>query len=585
MEEKRNVLQEENINLIEELKKYKTKNERIEHKYRTVMEIGKTIVTEWDIKADVAYWDKFNSINYSSKEATTDNAFEKWKSTIHKLDIEEVVEKLNSYLNKSCEALDIIYRHKSYNGDYKWVRMQGKATWDESNNPVHMLAVHTDISEQKMYEEKINHLAYYDSVTGFINRNLFEYKLKVDIDINKEEEHKFNTVLICIDVDNFKAINDSKSHAFGDLVLKKVGEVITALIPKGTTIARLGGDEFVILFSKIYDLEDINKVIKNIRKGFHNPLNVDGHDITLSVSMGVAMYPNDANDEKDLIKNADTALYFSKKKSKNNYEFYSVDMNSSIVENVNLENDLRNAVRNKEFVVFYQPQYSIKTGDIIGMEALVRWVHPQKGIVSPLTFIYALEEIGLIIPVGEFVMNEACRLNKELQDKGYKCTPISVNLSARQFNQKGLVNKIEKILKNTGLEPKWLILEITESIAMQDIDYTIKILHQLRSMGIKVALDDFGTGYSSLNYLKDLPIDIIKIDKTFMDGIATCTKVEAIAKAIIKLAHILNFDIVAEGVENEKQLEFLKIENCDKVQGYIYSKPIPTGEVEKKFAG
>jgi EAL domain-containing protein (putative c-di-GMP-specific phosphodiesterase class I)/FixJ family two-component response regulator len=253
------------------------------------------------------------------------------------------------------------------------------------------------------------------------------------------------------------------------------------------------------------------------------------------------------------------------------------------LENVNFQNDLRKAVRNKEFTVFYQPQYSIKTGKIVGMEALVRWIHPEKGVISPGKFIPTVEEIGLIIPIGEFVLYEACKLNKKLQEKGYRCETISVNLSAKQFSEEGLVSTIQKVLKETGLDPKWLVLEITETIVMKNIDYTIKILNKIKSMGIKIALDDFGTGYSSLNYLKDLPIDTLKIDKSFMDGIPSNIKEEAIAKTIINLAHILNLDIIAEGVENEKQLEFLKHENCDKVQGFIFSKPISSSEVEQKF--
>jgi EAL domain-containing protein (putative c-di-GMP-specific phosphodiesterase class I)/FixJ family two-component response regulator len=260
----------------------------------------------------------------------------------------------------------------------------------------------------------------------------------------------------------------------------------------------------------------------------------------------------------------------------NNLEYYNL-------ENVDFQNDLRKAVINKEFTVFYQPQYSIKTGNIVGMEALVRWIHPEKGVISPMKFIPTVEEIGLIIPIGEFVLYEACKLNKQLQEKGYRCEPISVNLSAKQFSEEGLVSTIQKVLNETGLDPKWLVLEITETIVMKNIDYTIRILNKIKSMGIKVALDDFGTGYSSLNYLKDLPIDTLKIDKSFMDGIPSNIKEEAIAKTIINLAHILNLDIIAEGVENEKQLEFLKHENCDKVQGFIFSKPISSSEVEHKF--
>lgn len=350
---------------------------------------------------------------------------------------------------------------------------------------------------------------------------------------------------------------------------------------KCDTIARVGGDEFTILLQDISDGEAVVRVAQKVCDALKEPWSLGNHDFHITISIGIALFPNDGTDAETLLKHADTAMYQSKEKGQNNFQFYTPEMHVKTLQRLEIERNLRRALELGEFVVYYQPQVEVKTGQILGVEALVRWQHPQKGIISPAEFIPIAENTGLILPIGEFVLRAACTQIKAWQDAGYTPIRVAINISGRQFQQHTLVQTVKTILQETGLDPHWLELEITESVAMQDVEFTSKLLFELRDMGIKIAIDDFGTGYSSLNYLKRLPIDKIKIDRSFIGDITIDPDDATIVGTIILLAHNLKMKVLAEGVETNNQLCFLKDQDCDELQGYFFSKPLPAEDLTK----
>lgn len=436
-----------------------------------------------------------------------------------------------------------------------------------------------DITEIKKKEEILYNMEYYDSLTGLPNRSLFTDRLKMALAQSKRNNEM--CALIILDLDNFKAINDTLGHSVGDMLLKQVAEKIKGYLREVDTVARIGGDEFIIIQPQIKDISDATRAADRILRKFQQPWILEGKEYYITASMGIGIYPNDGEDQQTIFKNADTALYRAKELGRNNYQLYTESMNQKVFQRLDIENSLRRAVEREEFVLFYQPQIDIRNGKIVGFEALLRWYHPDYGLVPPMEFIPIAEESGIIVSIGEWVLKTACMQNKKWIDSGLEPHLIAVNLSARQFQQNNVVEMIDRIRCEAGLGPELLELEITESTAMQDLDLTIDVVNQLRKKGIRVSLDDFGIGYSSLNYLKQLPIDTLKIDKSFVRDITANSKEEAIAKSVISLAHKLNLTVVAEGVETKEQLLFLKEEGCDKVQGYLFSKPLPAEEIEK----
>lgn len=572
-------LQLEEINEITQIKNHYNKLLFNVKRYDLAIEGSNDGIWDWDIPNDKGYisfkWKEMLNI----ENCEFKNFLNTWMDLIHPDDIEIVVETLEEYLYKKSPYFICKYRLKSKNSNYIWVLTRGKAIRNSDGIPIKMAGSHTNIDETKRAEEKINHLAYYDIVTGLANRTLFDEKLKKCITYSKKNKESF--AIIYLDLDNFKTVNDTLGHAFGDLLLKDVATLLKKFIGKYDLAARLGGDEFVIIIPTFSSYEKLKTIADSIKNEFQKPFILSNNEIYITVSIGITIYPNDGEDEQTLLKNADTAMYCAKETGKNNYKFYIPEMNMKIMKKLKLQNDLRNALKNEEFVVYYQPQVNVETGDIIGFEALVRWIHPINGIVSPVKFIPEAEEMGIIIDIGEFVLRSVCKQNMIWQQKGYSPKYIAVNLSPRQFQQKNLLKTIENILNETGLDPQWLEIEITESISMADLDFTVNMLNKFNEIGLQVALDDFGTGYSSLNYLKKLPIQTLKIDKSFVDDITSNPKELAIAKTIATLAHTLNLSIVAEGVETEEQLLLLKQLKCDKAQGYLFSKPLPAEEIEK----
>jgi diguanylate cyclase (GGDEF)-like protein len=434
-----------------------------------------------------------------------------------------------------------------------------------------------DAAMRQRPEDILLHEAYHDSLTGLPNRILFDYRLRQALQRARGARQVVG--VLSIDLDSLKNVNHIYSHSVGDLLLQHVAQRLRSCLGPNDVLARLGGDEFLMMTAG-ETVENSKLAAQQVLDSIRLPFVCGGHEVYLTASVGVTFYPIDGADPDTLLRNAESALDRVKQEGKNSIQLYTSSMTSNAVRRVTLENSLRRALQKKEFVIHYQPQLDMRSGAIVGLEALVRWQVPDYGLVPPAEFIPIAEETGLIVPIGEWVLRTACAQTKLWHESGFPQLSIAVNLSARQFQQQDLVERIEQILKETRIAPDALELEITESYAMQNADYTISVLTQLKKRGIRVSIDDFGTGYSSLSYLKQFPIDTLKIDRSFVKDLATDANDAAIAAAIIVLAHSLKLQVIAEGVETQAELDILKRHACDKMQGYFFSRPIPVKELE-----
>lgn len=429
------------------------------------------------------------------------------------------------------------------------------------------------------YEKEIYYQTYYDSLTGLPNRFLLHKKLTDEL--HQANQNTYALAILFLDLDIFKLINDTLGYKMGDLLLQKVSQRLISYVKGGGSVYRQGGDEFIIILSGI-TREMVTKVTQEILDTMSRAFKLADEEIFITTTIGVSLYPSDGKDQYTLIKNAETAMYYAKKQNKNNYQFYNSNMLYEFPAKMVLKNSLHKALKRKEFLVYYQPQINANTGDIIGIEALLRWKHPSFGLVSPSEFIPLAEKTGLIIPIGEWVLQTACAQNKALQKAGFPPLIVSVNISQHQFVQHDFVETVARILKETELNPKYLELEITENVT-QNIEKIMPVLQKLKSLGVRISIDDFGTGYSSLNYLKHFPVDTIKIDKSFIQDVCTDIKSQEIIKTIIKLGHSLKLKLVAEGVESKEQFHFLKEHKCDEIQGYFFSKPVSIQTFKRNF--
>ena len=460
------------------------------------------------------------------------------------------------------------------------------AVLDDEGDLASYVCFFTDISERKASEQRIHRLAYYDALTHLPNRSLFQDRLHSAL--QQAERQQAWVVLMFLDLDRFKPINDSLGHAAGDRMLQEMATRLLACVSDDDTVARMGGDEFTLLLqpspTRQIALNRAVNVAEQILNSLVTPFVLEGREFFVTASIGIALSPQDGNELSQLMKNADTAMYHAKERGKNNFQFYQADMNATALERLELESDLRHALEQQEFTLYYQPQFSGDGKRLTGAEALLRWRHPRRGLVPPVEFIPVLEELGLVVEVGDWVLTEACRQLKAWHLAKVRVPKVSVNISARQFADGQLGNRIASILKETGLPPACLELELTESILMREVDQAMQILAGLKRLGLSIAIDDFGTGYSSLNYLKQFPIDILKIDRTFVDGLPSGEQDAQIARAIIAMAHSLNLAVIAEGVETHEQLEFLREHGCDEVQGYLFGRPMPASRFEAQYS-
>ncbi len=432
--------------------------------------------------------------------------------------------------------------------------------------------VHYDISETRRYQAELERDASHDALTGLANRSLLRRRLReamANADISNRQ-----IWVVFLDLDRFKAINDSLGHKAGDSLLQILAQRLGQIVRDTDTVARLGGDEFVIVMRETEQDTISTTAVSRILEAVAEPMAVEGHQLVLTCSVGIAVYPTHAQDPEQLVEYADVAMYSAKQSGRNNFQFYDAALNERALARLMLESALRIAVERNEFRLHYQPQVDLKNGCIVGMEALIHWRHPTLGIVPPTEFIGLAEESGLIVQIGEWVLREACRQNKAWQTAGLGLLRVAVNLSPRQFAHPDLVRSIDSILAESGLAPRYLEIELTENLIMMEITRAVDILMQLKANGIQLSIDDFGTGYSSLSYLKQFPIDVLKIDRTFVKDIGTDPDDEAIVKSIIALAHSLKLHVIAEGVETAEQLAFLAQHDCDEFQGFYFSRPL-----------
>jgi diguanylate cyclase (GGDEF)-like protein len=429
-----------------------------------------------------------------------------------------------------------------------------------------------DITERKCAEEILQYQAFHDALTDLPNRALFHEQLALAIANAQRNQAQMATIFI--DLDNFKKINDTLGHSTGDRILQLFAKRLNTCLRGGETLARWGGDEFTILLPHIKSVEETAKLAQRLLEEIKQPYEVGEHQLYVKCSLGIAIYPQDGEDPEVLLKNADAAVYRAKEKGRDRYQFYSATMTSQVSEWLRLEHQLHQAISKEQLFLCYQPQLDLATGQILGIEALIRWHHPELGLISPAKFIPLAEDNGLIVPIGEWVLKTACAQNKALQKAGFPPLKVSVNLSARQFQYANLVEMVARILEETELDPQWLELEITETTIMQNVNFARWALERLQQLGIRISMDDFGTGYSSLGYLKQFPFHTLKIDQSFVRDLTDDSRDTAIVAAVIALGRGLNLRVIAEGVETQQQVDLLRNLKCETIQGYWLSKPL-----------
>lgn len=498
----------------------------------------------------------------------------------------EVVEKFEVSIKQVLEQLStkhfefvIVHDRKIYYYEVRMMPLKTKA----------VIALVRDITERKLAEEQIAFLAYHDSLTALPNNRLFKDRLQHAIS-QAERSQKMLAVMF-LDLDRFKLINDTMGHSAGDELLKITSQRLIEAVRKtdsvainasglSSSIARLGGDEFTILLDEVESIQAVTHIAERIVKSVSMPMMLERQEVHISTSIGIAMYPDDGKHSDEILKHADAAMYHAKAQGRNNFQFYADSMNKSSVELLALENNLHKAVEQEELCLYYQPQVNVLSGQLVGMEALIRWKHPEQGFISPGMFIPVAEETGMIMQIGEWVIREACEQGVRWIKSGYNLHKISVNLSARQLKDEGLSTLIASVLEETGMPAENLCIELTESALILDPEIALIRLQKIKELGVTLSLDDFGTGYSSLSYLKRFPIDTLKIDQEFIRDVKIDHEDAALVKAIISMAHGLGMDVIAEGVEMQEQLDFLGANSCDTIQGFLFSRPLPAGELE-----
>lgn len=541
--------------------------EESEELYRLISEAANDAI--WEVKdGERVFSDRWFEITGYSREEL--GSMGDWKSLIHPEDRPHVGTMLEEYKKGNTPYYKCEYRLRTKGNGYKWLQDRGKALFDERGSIRHMGGSHTDITELKEYEKELCYLAYYDQLTGARNRSSLINRIKKLTGTNNNKK----MALFIADIDNFKYINDTLGHSFGDRLLVGVCRRLESLVEASCTIYRLSGDEFVILLEDFDETRTAERLAVKLLKGFEGRFEINGSSMYITVSMGVSLYPEHGKDMDELLKNADIALYKAKETGRNRTVFYNAPMNEAVSERVFLEKHLRTALDNNEFELYYQPQVDIATGKVSGFEALIRWNSPEMGLVSPLKFIGIAEDTHMIIPIGEWVLKNACIFLKKLHQQGYDDLSVSVNISMLQLLQEDFVEKVTEILDWSKINPRHLELEITESILMESYEAIAGKLKLLKGRGIKIALDDFGKGYSSLNYLKQLPISTLKIDKSFIDTIGSEGRNKSLTDLIVKIGRAMGLCVVAEGVETREQLDYLLKHKCTRMQGYLFSKPV-----------
>lgn len=551
-----------------------------EERYALAVRAANDGIWDWNLRTNKIYfsvrWKEM--LGYRNDEIGAE--VNEWFGRIHTDDRDQVQAALVTHLRDSTPHFECEYRIQHANGTYLWVLSRGTAMRDSNGSAYRLAGSQSDITARKLAEEHLAHDAVHDALTGLPNRVLFLDRLQNRLDRTKRNPNDLFAIMF-VDLDRFKVVNDSLGHAFGDQLLITTGWRLQQCLRPQDTVARLSGDEFAVLLDVVKNSNDIPGVAERIRAQLITTTLLGVVERSPTASIGIVMFNNNYTAAEDLLRDADLAMYHAKRLGGNQYQFFDDTMHTSAVEQLQLEGELKHAVARNEWLVYYQPIISITTSKPVGAEALVRWMHPQRGILAPGEFIQVAEDTGLIVPIGEYVLRTACQQAKAWRVAGYSTFWVSVNISARQFKNKDLVEMIARILEEAGLPGDGLRLEITESVAVQNKEYAIKIMNELEVMGVYTSLDDFGTGYSSLSYLKQFPLRVLKVDQSFIQDMQHNQKDEALIKAIIGMARSLGLEVVGEGVEKTEQLDFLRTELCDQAQGFLFSRPIPAEDLGK----
>lgn len=572
-----------------------------EERFNLAMQGANDGLWDWDIADKSAYFSPRWKAMLGYSESEIKGTVKEWRKRLHPDDFRKVLSHMRNHLNGQTDSYESIHRIKHKNGDYLWVLDRGRAVFDKNGQPLRMVGTQVDISAQKKLEEKFKsaniklkheakerklaekelaHLAKHDPLTDLPNRLMFYEQLQ-DAIRRAEMEGEAIAVLL-VDLDNFKHVNDTLGHPAGDRLLVDVSKRLTAIVNKNYFLSRFGGDEFLVVLEGCSDTFLVDAYANEIIELISRPFKQDGNEIRIGCSIGITLFPDHGNEPDKLIRDADIAMYHAKDHGKNTYRYFTEDMDREITERAKLRNMLHSVMEREELEIFYQPQVDIKSGRVSGIEALLRWNSGEIQPVGPDKFIPLMEEIGLISKVGRWVLRNACMHAVELQNQGFRDFKMSVNVSPRQFLYEELVSDIELILEETGMSAKYLVIEITENIFMEDLELVRHALSQLKGLGVSITLDDFGTGYSSFGYLKRFPIDGIKIDKIFVRDLLKSNDNRELVAAIIAMAKGLNMQtLVAEGVENETQLNALRQAGCSTYQGYLYSHPLPFAELKR----
>ncbi|HAV78838.1 MAG TPA: diguanylate cyclase [Anaerolineae bacterium] len=553
-----------------------------EERYSLAVRAANDGIWDWNLKTNDIYYSIrwMDMLGYKEGEIGTNP--NDWFKLIHPDDQKAFQVNLISHLKGSTSHFEYEYRIQHSNGRYIWVLSRGLAVRDPKGSPYRMAGSQSDITARKLAEERLAHDAVHDALTGLPNRVLFLDRLQNRLERTKRNQNDLFAVMF-IDLDRFKVVNDSLGHAVGDQLLVTIASRLKLCLRLDDTVSRLSGDEFAILLDVIKDHSEASQIADRIRGQLKTTAMLGAVERFPTASIGVVLFNKSYSKAEDLLRDADAAMYHAKSLGGNQYQLFDNSMHTSAVKLIRLEGELKRAVERKEWLIHYQPIFSLVDGKPMGAEALVRWLHPKRGILLPKEFIDVAEDTGLILPIGEQILQEASIQAKVWREAGNTEFWVSVNLSARQFQDANLVEKISNILSITGLPGDGLRLEITESVAIRDTEYTIKVLNGLESLGVKTSLDDFGTGYSSISYLKQFPLKVLKIDKSFIQDIKINEKSESLIKAIITMARSIGLEVVAEGVEEEEQLAFLNLHLCDQVQGYLLGHPIAADELTKSL--
>ena len=547
----------------------------IQERYQLAVEGANDGIWDWDILNDVYFvTDKWKQLLGYEPHEVGDTIYA-WEGLIYPQDWEQTKNAVNQYIEEKRDFYESIYRVRHKSGEYHWILSRGKGVRDKNGKATRIAGSHTDITERVQLEEKLQLLAYYDNLTGLPNRILFEEE------VTKAIQKYEKIAIINVDMDDLKHVNDMFGNKIGDCYIQHIAKILANLNSFHDMAVRLNGDQFAILLTGIDTQQDISDILELLIHKIRKPWNYNGQDIYGTVSMGVTVYPEHGTDVGTLIQNAEIAMFQQKQNGKNGYIFFQPAMYEKTLYYIQMNRQLREAIEKEEFVLYYQPQYDLRTGDMIAMEALIRWNHPQKGFISPMEFVPVAEKTGQITPISKWVLRTAIKQRREWEDRGYQPVKIAVNLSGQCITENDTIDSICRMFKEVHIQPGEIEIEVTETSVMIDMHKAQDNLQKLRNFGITVAMDDFGTGYSSLTYLHELPLDILKIDREFIKNVKTKDEDASIYKTVVEMAHSMKLHVVAEGIETKEQNEFLLKNNCDIGQGFYFSRPLPASEIEK----